>query len=108
MESKTKEQIAVENVQAKFPKMLVREYCGYIIIAFDELDYRCKIKNITNGEIRGFYTVESAQVLQPWSENKQLTFMEFIGKEGCLSLMVIPFIMVMIIFYLIFRQYGNN
>lgn len=51
---------AIENISKMFPKMIVNNYSGFIIIACDERDFISKMSNIRRGHNKGFYTIEQA------------------------------------------------
>jgi len=51
---------AIKNVVGLGNAPIVREFCGFIIMAQSELDYRSKLMHITRGDTKGFYTIKRA------------------------------------------------
>jgi hypothetical protein len=39
---------------------IVREWCGYIILAQNEMDYQKKCGKISSGDTNGFYSIKRA------------------------------------------------
>jgi len=57
--ARQKEQIALQSVRSRYPKMLVGFVMHYFVIAHDEHDFLSKRSKIVRGDIRGFLTLES-------------------------------------------------
>lgn len=100
---KTKEQIAVENIKSKYPNMIVECFDKYVIIAHDELDLLSKKSKISRGDTFGFYKVDQVQNATPWPVEEKFDIMSFLTKFGCAAFMLIPVVVVIWIFHLIFK-----
>jgi len=51
----------ISEIRENVPYEIVRYYEGFFIIAQNEFDYKSKQTKINNGDIKGFFTLESAE-----------------------------------------------
>lgn len=56
-----KASIATANLKRKFKGVrVIKEYCGFMILAQSDRDFESKKRSLTVGDTFGFYTVEQA------------------------------------------------
>lgn len=100
MESQENIEKAISNVKQNYPNNIVEHYSGLIIIAFDELDLHNKKNRIDTCDRFGFYQVEHALNMKPWTITKKSTLNENIA---ILVINLISIVLIIWNLYLIFK-----